>query len=360
MEALIHIAYTVNLSEGTVSPFEPQYAGVQGDHRAAYVSFQIPEALRTDGCRYYIESCDGSGAHLLSEPLTCGTDGTVGLWLDRRMTAAGGQTVLRLCIAETADSESPHVLHSFDARVYFAGTACPQAQAEADTEYVLNASLLRSLSDGETAGSVRGVHALEETDYALGENAVALGLSTVADQDNQLAVGQYGRSEEGALLTVGNGTAADARSNALCVHRSGTVALGADPVGEADAVTKRYADRKAAEEAAKALPVIGDNGNWSVAGRDTGRAARGSGWRMTVNPYAETAPVTGDFYLVTGESAQAAPWDVFTCTAAGWSKCGSIRGGNDGLLVTDATAGKSYVLKFRMADGKPVIVYDEV
>ena len=52
MEALIHIAYTVNLSEGTASPFEPQYAGVQGDHRAAYVSFQIPEALRTDGCRY--------------------------------------------------------------------------------------------------------------------------------------------------------------------------------------------------------------------------------------------------------------------------------------------------------------------
>lgn len=109
-----------------------------------------------------------------------------------------------------------------------------------------NISLPSNLADGSATGSVRGVGTTAESSsytmgagaFAEGESTVASGnnshaqnLGTIAQRKSQTTLGEYNIADTtGTAITrgtyaviVGNGTADDARSNALTVDWSGNV-----------------------------------------------------------------------------------------------------------------------------------------
>lgn len=64
---------------------------------------------------------------------------------------------------------------------------------------------------------------------AIGNTSTALGYNTFANGDYSLAIGMFNNTASSdELLTIGNGTSTSTRSNALEVHKNGTVILGDD------------------------------------------------------------------------------------------------------------------------------------
>lgn len=68
----IGFALSRRMTEAGCCPPAPQYAGVQGDHNAAYVEFQLPAELQ-QGYRCRVEYVDGAAE-----------------WSDRGADAVGG------------------------------------------------------------------------------------------------------------------------------------------------------------------------------------------------------------------------------------------------------------------------------
>ena len=96
-------------------------------------------------------------------------------------------------------------------------------------------------------------HAEGRSTQALGNYSHAGGTGTIADQENQTAIGQYNDNTTtiDALFVVGNGTDDANRSNAFTVNKDGTVTAGADPVKAMDLATKQYVDSLMAKLSAK-------------------------------------------------------------------------------------------------------------
>lgn len=82
---------------------------------------------------------------------------------------------------------------------------------------------------------------LGSSNMAVGANTIQLGKGLSTSQPNQIALGYYNGSSSAAFM-IGNGTAANARSNLFEVQSDGRATLGADPTGALDAATKQYVD----------------------------------------------------------------------------------------------------------------------
>lgn len=95
-DAIRTIAFTV--TENGIEPSVPQYAGVQGDHNAAQVTFTLGFAQIDPDYRYRIEYVDGTGAFDTTEFLTP-TQGVVSCLLPCAWTASGGTAEIRLVVS---------------------------------------------------------------------------------------------------------------------------------------------------------------------------------------------------------------------------------------------------------------------
>ena len=122
---IISILFTPDLLTGTVSPDAPQFAGVQGDHRAVQVAFSVPEELQGDSFRYRIDGLDGAGGYVTSGLLPIDDQGGVAFLLPAAFTQAGGELLVRLVVSELADGAEVATTHSFDGRLYFAAAPGP-------------------------------------------------------------------------------------------------------------------------------------------------------------------------------------------------------------------------------------------
>ena len=56
-----------------------------------------------------------------------------------------------------------------------------------------------------------------------GGSSVVMGTGTIANSDNQLALGKYNAADSNAILIVGNGSSSSSRSNVLTISKSGSV-----------------------------------------------------------------------------------------------------------------------------------------
>lgn len=70
--------------------------------------------------------------------------------------------------------------------------------------------------------------ALGQNSTSDGDNASTLGIGTNAGHDAQTAIGKYNDNSSGNAFEIGNGTADDARSNALAVNWNGTITTARD------------------------------------------------------------------------------------------------------------------------------------
>lgn len=144
--AAIQILYAIDLEHGTVSPSDPQYAGVQGDNQAAYLAFTVPETYRTDSYVYRIAFLNGTGAYYTTDLLPLGSDNTVGTWLSVPVTNGGAQVIARLIISAIVDGSEPQTVKSADGRIWF-------REAETEQSVPFEQAISLMLSKTEEAAS---------------------------------------------------------------------------------------------------------------------------------------------------------------------------------------------------------------
>ena len=104
-----------------IEPSGPQPAGIQGEHNATEVKFQLDEALVKDGYFYRFEFVDGTGGMYTTDFVTP-EGNAVAVKLPAAWTASGGCGTLRLCVAELSeDYQEEMVVLSFAGRLLFSG-----------------------------------------------------------------------------------------------------------------------------------------------------------------------------------------------------------------------------------------------
>jgi hypothetical protein len=103
----------------SISPSNPQWAGVQGEHRATRVEFIVPEQWTQKGYRYRMEYVDGMQTFFTSDLISLeGT--TVGFLLPDSWTAAGGTGEIRLvAYLDGQESEDRQLIYSRLGRLTF-------------------------------------------------------------------------------------------------------------------------------------------------------------------------------------------------------------------------------------------------
>ena len=98
-----------------------------------------------------------------------------------------------------------------------------------DSNKAVNVILPSNLLNGSTTGSLRSIGSqAEASSYTIGTNSLALGVRTLAASQTQIALGKYNVSDSNNTYAViiGNGTANNARSNALTIDWNGNVSIG--------------------------------------------------------------------------------------------------------------------------------------
>lgn len=116
--AIRTVDFTV--TETDISPAVPQWAGVQGEHRATQVRFKVADALADSGFSYRVEWVDGMQTFAVSDVLVKDTDGFVSFLLPASWTAAGGTAEVRLrACRDDSDTEKGQVFYSATGRLTF-------------------------------------------------------------------------------------------------------------------------------------------------------------------------------------------------------------------------------------------------
>lgn len=138
-KAVRWINYTVT-AEG-LSPSEPQWAGVQGEHQATGVSFEVPSDWMNADYRFRVEWVDGMQAFFISDYLDA-EDGKVKCLLPAAWTAAGGTAEIRLAAEQIGETPNAcQTVYSTVGRLSFTGRDEKQparAGAESSLAYLLD------------------------------------------------------------------------------------------------------------------------------------------------------------------------------------------------------------------------------
>ena len=109
-----------DVSQTGVIPSYPQFAGVQGDHNATEVTFNLSSELIDAEYSYRFEYVDGLNNNLFAtEPVEL-DENSVSSLLPRAWTQNGGNAIIRLVIYKlNLENEVILKVYSFDARLRF-------------------------------------------------------------------------------------------------------------------------------------------------------------------------------------------------------------------------------------------------
>nr|DAI49982.1 MAG TPA: hydrolase-like protein [Caudoviricetes sp.] len=175
-----------------VTPTGPQEAGVQGDHNATVVVWQLDETLLNEAYRYRCEYVDGSGGWDTTPYLALESGNTISVPLPRAWTAAGGCAVIRLCVSEFTEGREERSIYTLTGRLQYAGRESGGAMAEEyeDKLPALIMAVTESMNEAEAA--------------AAGAEAAAAGANEAASR----ASGAAAAAEEAAMTA--NAAAASA------------------------------------------------------------------------------------------------------------------------------------------------------
>ena len=136
-----------------VTPTGPQEAGVQGDHNATVVVWQLDETLLNEAYRYRCEYVDGSGGWDTTPYLALESGNTISVPLPRAWTAAGGCAVIRLCVSEFTEGREERSIYTLTGRLQYAGRESGGAMAEEyeDKLPALIVAVTESMNEAEAA-----------------------------------------------------------------------------------------------------------------------------------------------------------------------------------------------------------------
>ena len=166
-----------------VTPTGPQEAGVQGDHNATVVVWQLDETLLNEAYRYRCEYVDGSGGWDTTPYLALESGNTISVPLPRAWTAAGGCAVIRLCVSEFTEGREERSIYTLTGRLQYAGRESGGAMAEEyeDKLPALIMAVTESMNEAEAAAA--GAEAA-----AAGAEAAAAGAEEAAAAAEEAAM----------------------------------------------------------------------------------------------------------------------------------------------------------------------------
>ena len=159
---------TFSATPSGVTPDQPQFAGVQGDHNATSVVFALDEALVNAAYQYRFEFVDGAGGYDTTDFVAL-ENSQASCLLPGNWTGAGSTGTIRLCaVILGADNTEEQVVYTLSGRLKFAprDTGTPM-----ETEYEKGLSGL--IADTKDAADAANQAAADAETAAEAAQAVA-------------------------------------------------------------------------------------------------------------------------------------------------------------------------------------------
>jgi lysophospholipase L1-like esterase len=180
-----------------VTPTGPQEAGVQGDHNATVVVWQLDETLLNEAYRYRCEYVDGSGGWDTTPYLALESGNTISVPLPRAWTAAGGCAVIRLCVSEFTEGREERSIYTLTGRLQYAGRESGGAMAEEyeDKLPALIMAVTESMNEAEAAAAGAEAAAAGANEAAAGAEEAAAAAEEAAMTANAAAASANRLSE---------------------------------------------------------------------------------------------------------------------------------------------------------------------
>ena len=180
-----------------VTPTGPQEAGVQGDHNATVVVWQLDETLINEAYRYRCEYVDGSGGWDTTPYLALESGNTISVPLPRAWTAAGGCAVIRLCVSEFTEGREERSIYTLTGRLQYAGRESGGAMAEEyeDKLPALIMAVTESMNEAEAAAAGAEAAAAGANEAASGASGAAAAAEEAAMTANAAAASANRLSE---------------------------------------------------------------------------------------------------------------------------------------------------------------------
>ena len=155
---------TFSATPSGVTPDQPQFAGVQGDHNATSVVFALDEALVNAAYQYRFEFVDGAGGYDTTDFVVL-ENSQASCLLPGNWTGAGSTGTIRLCaVILGADNTEEQVAYTLSGRLKFASrdTGTPM-----ETEYEKGLSgLIADTKDAADAANQAAADAETAADAA--------------------------------------------------------------------------------------------------------------------------------------------------------------------------------------------------
>ena len=303
--------------ENGVSPSEPQFAGVQGEHNATEVKFQLSSALTSPEYLYRIEFSDAAGEYDSTDFIPI-SGSFVNYLLPENWTKAGGVGVIHLCaVVLDANGQEEQEVYSLAGRLKFA----PRESGGMKTKYEKGLSALISeagkATDAANEAAENANAAADRVDESVsGANTAAANANRAAasaDASAATASAAAGGAQEAkeAADTAASGanTAAEqARTAAASANTAaGTASTAAS---NANAVADAVQAKLDAGELKGEKGDTGPEGPQGVSGVYVGGGDMPEGYTVQVDP-------TGDMLCYTAGESDSRYANVLTGAASG-------------------------------------------
>ncbi len=323
---------TYQVTPDGITPAAPQPAGVQGEHRATQITFQLDAQLQQTSYRYRAEFTDSAGDFDTTAFLPL-EGGSVTVEMPRGWTRHAGVGEVRLCIAQLDDQGGEEqTVYTFAGRVQLS----PRTEGML-LSYPEEGGLSGLVEETQDAADAANTAALNAQNAADTAGVVSAQAQAAADTALQAAAQVQGKLDRGELTGPKGDPGAPGAAATVAV---GTVTTGA--AGSGAAVTNAGT---ASAAVFKFTIPRGDKGDTGLTGPqglqgpkgDTGpegpQGPKGdTGEGLTVLGRYDTpealqsavpAPSAGANYYV----GTAAPYDVYTYTQTdGWLNVGPLQG----------------------------------
>ena len=302
--------------ENGISPSEPQFAGVQGEHNATEVKFQLSSDLISPEYLYRIEFSDAAGEYDSTDFIPI-SESFVEYLLPENWTKAGGVGVIHLCVVVLdANGQEEQEVYSLAGRLKFApresggmktkyekglsaliagaGEATDAANEAAENANAAADRVDEAITDANTA-TANANRAAASADASAATATSAAGIATSAAATAHTAAGQAQAAKAAADTAAGGANAAAEQAQAAAASAGTAAGTASTAASQANAVAQTVQAKLDAGELKGEKGDKGDTGPRGLQGLSgvyVGGGEMPEGYSVQVDPAGETACYT--------------------------------------------------------------------
>lgn len=161
VSALRTVTFIVGDDLNTVTPTKAQYAGVQGDHNATAIAFNVTNLIaKNSNFVFRAEYVDSNGGYAITDILTPQYGG-IRFMLPKAWTLNGKIALVRVVASLIEDGQEVQTSYTFDGRIYFGDI--DMGDQDIDEE---SANFLTAMLDGVKQNAISAQGAAERAEAA--------------------------------------------------------------------------------------------------------------------------------------------------------------------------------------------------